>query len=57
MASVMTRYGRKVFPFVLIYLGLSIMVKSGTYQLVPNLTFHGIWKTSLQTSLLQGERL
>jgi hypothetical protein len=21
------------------------------------LTFHGIWKTSLQTSLLQGERL
>ncbi|ODG99257.1 transporter [Nostoc sp. KVJ20] len=37
MASVMTRYGRKVFPFVLIYLGLSIMFKSGTYQLVPNL--------------------
>gem|GEM_PF-4940527 len=22
-----------------------------------DLTFHGIWKTSLQTSLLQGERL
>ncbi|MBD2248008.1 cadmium resistance transporter [Nostoc sp. FACHB-888] len=37
MASVFTRYGRKVFPFVLIYLGLSIIVKSGTYQLVPNL--------------------
>jgi cadmium resistance protein CadD (predicted permease) len=37
MASVMTRYGRKVFPFVLIYLGLSIIVKSGTYQLFPNL--------------------
>jgi cadmium resistance protein CadD (predicted permease) len=37
MASVMTRYGRKVFPFVLIYLGLSIMFKSGTYQLLPNL--------------------
>ncbi|MBW4687924.1 MAG: cadmium resistance transporter [Komarekiella atlantica HA4396-MV6] len=37
MASVMTRYGRKVFPFVLIYLGLSIIVKSGTYQLVPSL--------------------
>ncbi|MDZ8056320.1 MAG: cadmium resistance transporter [Aulosira sp. ZfuVER01] len=37
MASVMTRYGRKVFPFVLIYLGLSIMLKSGTYQLFPNL--------------------
>ncbi|BAY09225.1 cadmium resistance transporter [Calothrix sp. NIES-2098] len=36
MASVMTRYGRKVFPFVLIYLGLSIMFKSGTYQLLPN---------------------
>ncbi|MBD2691183.1 cadmium resistance transporter [Anabaena catenula] len=37
MASVMTRYGRKIFPFVLIYLGLSIMVKSGTHELVPNL--------------------
>jgi cadmium resistance protein CadD (predicted permease) len=36
MASVMTRYGKKVFPFVLIYLGLSIMIKSGTYQLFPN---------------------
>ncbi|ABA24594.1 Cadmium resistance transporter [Trichormus variabilis ATCC 29413] len=37
MASVLIRYGRKVFPFILIYLGLSIIVKSGTYQLVPNL--------------------
>ncbi|KOP27796.1 transporter [Hapalosiphon sp. MRB220] len=36
MVSVMTRYGRKVFPFVLIYLGLSIMFKSGTYELFPN---------------------
>jgi cadmium resistance protein CadD (predicted permease) len=36
MASVMTRYGRKVFPFVLIYLGLSIIIKSGTYEILPN---------------------
>ncbi|MBW4570834.1 MAG: cadmium resistance transporter [Tolypothrix carrinoi HA7290-LM1] len=36
-APVVARYGRKVFPFVLIYLGLSILVKSGTYQLVPGL--------------------
>jgi cadmium resistance protein CadD (predicted permease) len=33
MAPVLTRFGRKVFPFVLIYLGLSILMKSGTYQL------------------------
>jgi len=33
MAPVLTRFGRKVFPFVLIYLGLSIIIKSGTYQL------------------------
>jgi len=35
MAPVLARYGRKIFPFVLIYLGLSILIKSGTYQLVP----------------------
>ena len=34
-APVVARYGRKIFPFVLIYLGLSILIKSGTYQLVP----------------------
>ena len=33
MAPVLARFGRKVFPFVLIYLGLSILIKSGTYQL------------------------
>jgi len=32
-APILTRYGRKIFPFVLIYLGLSILIKSGTYQL------------------------
>ncbi|GAX43897.1 cadmium resistance transporter [Tolypothrix sp. NIES-4075] len=37
MAPVLARYGRKVFPFVLIYLGLSILIKSRTYQLVPGL--------------------
>ena len=36
-APVVARYGRKIFPFVLIYLGLSILIKSGTYQLVPGL--------------------
>ncbi len=35
MAPFLARYGRKIFPFVLIYLGLSILIKSGTYQLVP----------------------
>ncbi|MCG6134636.1 MAG: cadmium resistance transporter [Nostoc sp. LLA-1] len=37
MASVLTRYGRKIFPFILIYLGLSIIIDSGSYQLFPNL--------------------
>ncbi|AFY34895.1 cadmium resistance transporter [Calothrix sp. PCC 7507] len=35
MAPVLARYGRKVFPFVLIWLGCSIMFKSGTFQLLP----------------------
>ncbi len=35
MAPLLARYGRKIFPFVLIYLGLSILIKSGTFQLVP----------------------
>ncbi|MBN3952105.1 MAG: cadmium resistance transporter [Nostoc sp. NMS7] len=37
MAPVLTRYGRKIFPFVLIYLGLSILIKSETYRLLPSL--------------------
>ncbi|MUG95891.1 transporter [Scytonema sp. UIC 10036] len=37
MAPVITRYGRKIFPFVLIWLGFSIMMKSGTFQLIPGL--------------------
>ncbi|BAY50114.1 cadmium resistance transporter (plasmid) [Scytonema sp. HK-05] len=42
MAPLMARYGRKIFPFVLIWLGFSIMMKSGTFQLVPSLAmlFH-----------------
>lgn len=34
MASVLTRYGRKIFPFVLIWLGFSILIKSETYRLL-----------------------
>lgn len=33
MAPMGARYGRKIFPFVLIWLGLSILIKSETYQL------------------------
>ncbi|MEH2071335.1 MAG: cadmium resistance transporter [Nostoc sp.] len=37
MTPVLTRYGRKIFPFILIYLGLSILIKSETYRLLPSL--------------------
>lgn len=37
MTPVLTRFGRKVFPFVLIYLGLSILIKSESYRLLPSL--------------------
>ncbi|MBN3869622.1 cadmium resistance transporter [Nostoc sp. JL33] len=37
ITPVLTRYGRKIFPFVLIYLGLSILIKSETYRLLPSL--------------------
>ncbi|MBD2445561.1 cadmium resistance transporter [Nostoc sp. FACHB-152] len=37
MAPVLTRHARKVFPFVLIYLGCSILIKSETYRLLPNI--------------------
>lgn len=37
MAPVLTRYGRKLFPFVLIYLGYSILIKSESYNLLPNI--------------------
>jgi len=37
MVPVLARYGRKVFPFVLIWLGLSILIKSETYLLLPNI--------------------
>jgi cadmium resistance protein CadD (predicted permease) len=33
MAPLLTRYGRKIFPFVLIWLGFSILMKSETYRL------------------------
>ncbi|MBU7582505.1 MAG: cadmium resistance transporter [Nostoc sp. TH1S01] len=35
MTPLLTRYGRKVFPLVLIYLGCSILIKSESYQLLP----------------------
>jgi len=37
MAPMLARYGRKIFPFVLIYLGLSILMKSETYRLLPSI--------------------
>lgn len=37
MAPVLARHARKVFPFVLIYLGCSILIKSESYQLIPAL--------------------
>jgi cadmium resistance protein CadD (predicted permease) len=37
MAKVLARHGRKVFPFVLIYLGFSILLKSETYRLLPSI--------------------
>ncbi len=36
MAPLLARYGRRIFPWVLIWLGFSIMMKSGTFQLVPS---------------------
>ena len=33
MAPLLTRYGRKIFPFVLIWLGFSILMKSESYRL------------------------
>ncbi|ALF56115.1 transporter [Nostoc piscinale CENA21] len=33
----LARYARKICPFVLIYLGLSILIKSETYRLLPNI--------------------
>ncbi|MDZ8069570.1 MAG: cadmium resistance transporter [Nostoc sp. DedQUE08] len=41
MTPVLTRYGRKIFPFILIYLGLSILIKSETYRLLPSLAMLG----------------
>ncbi len=37
MAPILARHARKVFPFVLIYLGCSILIKSGSYELIPAL--------------------
>ncbi len=36
VAPLLARYGRKIFPFVLIWLGFSILMKSETYQLLPS---------------------
>ena len=35
IASVLTRYGKAVVPFVLIGLGIFILIDSGTYRLLP----------------------
>ncbi|BAZ30385.1 cadmium resistance transporter [Cylindrospermum sp. NIES-4074] len=35
MAPLIARYGRKICPLVLIYLGISILIKNGSYQLLP----------------------
>ncbi len=35
MAPIMTRYGRRIFPLVLIWLGFSILMKSESYRLLP----------------------
>ncbi|NDJ23393.1 transporter [Nostoc sp. B(2019)] len=37
MLPVLTRYGRKIFPLVLIWLGFSILIKSETYLLLPSI--------------------
>ncbi len=37
MAPVLARYGRKVFPLVLIWLGFSILINSESYLLLPTL--------------------
>lgn len=37
MTPVLARYVRRVCPFVLIYLGFSILIKSETYRLLPNI--------------------
>jgi len=34
IAFVMARYARKVFPFVLIWIGLSIVVENESYRLL-----------------------
>ncbi len=35
VAHVLTRYGKRLVPFVLISLGIFILIESGTYQLLP----------------------
>lgn len=39
MAPVLTRYGQRVFPLVLIWLGFSILQKSGSFGLLSGLGF------------------
>jgi cadmium resistance protein CadD (predicted permease) len=34
ITPIVTRYGRKIFPFILIWLGLSILIKNETYRLL-----------------------
>jgi cadmium resistance protein CadD (predicted permease) len=35
MAPLLSRYGRRIFPLVLIWLGFSILMKSESYRLLP----------------------
>lgn len=35
VAHVLTRYGKRIVPFILIGLGIFILIESGTYQLIP----------------------
>lgn len=35
VAHVLTRYGKKIVPFVLIGLGIFILIESGTYKILP----------------------
>lgn len=37
IAKVLTRYGKRIVPFILIALGIYILLESGTYRLIPQL--------------------
>ncbi|AFZ35180.1 cadmium resistance transporter [Stanieria cyanosphaera PCC 7437] len=39
IARALTKYGKRIVPFVLIGLGIFILLESGTYQLLPSFQF------------------